>query len=974
MAPSLSYIPEPHEQAYYLALFQAADVQKNGIISGAEAVQFFGRSKLPIEVLKNIWTVADQPSTSSLDHKKFAVAVRIIQLTQNGTKGSGPTLAAPPGVQLKPAFFEGLAPPQQQQQQPPPPTPQQPQRAMQPPPQPTNSPPRTMQQQVPPSPSRALVGMDPYSLSPQERSRYEGLFPQYAKTEADGAMFVYGSEAVPLFMKSGVDPNSLRDIWNMVDRNPVDNRLDKLEFALAMHLIVCVSKKNLPLPKGGTLPSSLQALKVAAGGNAAAAAAETEGTQKSYTLGAAAAVPPAAPAAIQPSQSFGMEGPPPLGSGAMGGVSISDAFEGLSTGPTTTTTLPSYVPQEPAAAPVVVEPPTPQPEPSYVVPPQPVTAETVEPPTPQPLPSYVQQPAPVAEPSMAASTTPPAPTPAATYEVSNSHQEELEKLKVVLQKLKAENISLKSQLGNMTEEEKNVQQELGQTVAEITALSSDLGAQRQQVLEAKNRLLEARAELKAQQGTKGVLTELISEAQQTKETIESATETLQSTAAAAPPTSQPFAGPEVDLFGTSAPATAGVQDSQEPEGFMNEHTIPNETKHLPAGVPSMPAPSSAEIAAPGTPTRPPQPMEQQQQIAQAPPPAMYSNYAAPAPPQAPQPAPPPMPSPMPERSHARQQQYLSPTNLNRPPVPGHFRQSSGFDSGFLMGGSPTVVYPDSGAPDADNVSQAAFSHASTGDYGYDDQAFEVVEGMKKRAKAADGVARDAEAASSKLAAEADELRADADRAEANYRSLMAAAEEKKKGRFGGGKKKKMMDGAEQAGKDAAEIKKHFMEIQGRALEAASVAAQTREEADKLLIEAEAAELKMAAIASAQQNQPASAPVPAPAPPQTNDYYGGNMAAPPKTGAMPMPQYGQAMPAPTPMVGYNGYNGYNANGGAVPGDGYGQQQHQNYGQASQPPGPMGANGGYDMPPPAAFQQMQPATAAPTAGGELYANPF
>ena len=90
-----------------------------------------------------------------------------------------------------------------------------------------------------------------------------------------------------------------------------------------------------------------------------------------------------------------------------------------------------------------------------------------------------------------------------TYEVSDSHQEELDKLKNALQKLQAENISLKAQLGNMTEEEKQVQQELGQTVTEITALSTNLGAQRQQVLDAKNRLLEAKAELKAQRETKG---------------------------------------------------------------------------------------------------------------------------------------------------------------------------------------------------------------------------------------------------------------------------------------------------------------------------------------------------------------------------------------------------------------------------------------------------------------------------------------
>ena len=342
--------------------------------------------------------------------------------------------------------------------------------------------------------------MDPYSLTPQERSRYETLFPQYAKTEEDGQQFVYGPEAVPLFMRSGVDPNNLRDIWNMVDRNPVDNRLDRLEFALAMHLIVCVSKKNLPLPPGGTLPGSLQALKMAGSGSTSSVAAGT-GTGVPST----SALPQAMQGAeMGTNMGTGMSagGPPPLGSpgsGALGGVSISDAFEGMSTQPAPTPTppqaLPSYVPET-----TVVEP---QQQPSYVHAPEPQQQQqriVAKPPTPQVQPSYVHVPQQMqSAPSVAGVSS----ASVGTYEVGNSHQEELEKLKDALQKLRAENVSLKSQLGTMTEEEKHVQQELGQTVTEITALSADLGAQRQQVLDAKNRLLEAKAELKAQRDTKG---------------------------------------------------------------------------------------------------------------------------------------------------------------------------------------------------------------------------------------------------------------------------------------------------------------------------------------------------------------------------------------------------------------------------------------------------------------------------------------
>ena len=130
-----------------------------------------------------------------------------------------------------------------------PPMPQSPSRGGQPPP----TPPRPPMQQ-PLAMSTALTAQDPYSLPPQEQARYEGLFSQYSKQDG----FVYGQEAVELFSKSGLPQENLRDIWNMVD-TPVDNRLDKLEFAMAMHLIVCISKKNLPMPPG--LPMSLKALK-----------------------------------------------------------------------------------------------------------------------------------------------------------------------------------------------------------------------------------------------------------------------------------------------------------------------------------------------------------------------------------------------------------------------------------------------------------------------------------------------------------------------------------------------------------------------------------------------------------------------------------------------------------------------------------------------------------------------------------------
>jgi hypothetical protein len=371
-------------------------------------------------------------------------------------------------------------------------------------------------QQQPPTPdSRALVGQDPYVMTPQERARYEALFPQYAKPDG----FMYGQEAVALFSKSGVETNRLRDIWNMVDR-PVDNRLDKLEFAMAMHLIVCISKKNLPLPQGGALPNSLLALKASTarpGHGGPGAPMSPSPSMGSPNRGGMP--PPGAPLSpmahsqmqqppqhqqprmqqpphVETVEETPMVGPPPIVPG--GGLSISDAFEGLSL----TSDQPPTQPQYGALAP---GPPQAESQslPGYIPDITQPRGDDSAPASRSPVPSSYSQPtASIPVPQMAMSSPAQASAmslpDASSYDLGDAHTE-LDKLKSVLQKLQAENISLKAQLGNMSEDEKEVQKELSVVVAEIGRLSSELTVQRQHVLEAKNRLLEASAELKAQQ-------------------------------------------------------------------------------------------------------------------------------------------------------------------------------------------------------------------------------------------------------------------------------------------------------------------------------------------------------------------------------------------------------------------------------------------------------------------------------------------
>lgn len=482
-------------QPYYGALFKAADVQGRGQIGGAEAVQFFSRSKLPVETLKNIWTVSDQPPTNYLDLKKFAVAVRLIQCMQNGQRGQGPRLETPPGIVMRPAMFEGVSgvsvqlppivdqnqdnkdaasvasapPPSQQQQQPPAPMP--------PPP---------SQQAPAPGPSSALTVQDPYGMTPADLQRYESIFSEYAKPDG----FVYGQEAVALFSKSGMPQTQLAAIWNMVDQ-PVDNRLDKLEFGMAMHLIVCVSKKNMPMPP--QLPASLVQLKSGEQPSDTGSAVPQVIEQPQQT-----APPPSAP---EPEQ---IAPPPAAPQPAMGGMSISDAFEGLDE-PAPPTPAEPEPPAQPEPTPSVVSAlPEPQVAPpasaSYQNPPvaAPTPVLQQQEPSPVPVPASVTvQPAVGISMSMPTENgAPPVPAAAPTTQAAPASSQELIEAQELLQKLKAENISLKAQLSAVSEEEMAAQRELALTVSEIAKLSTQLSSMRSDITQQKARLSELTAAVK----------------------------------------------------------------------------------------------------------------------------------------------------------------------------------------------------------------------------------------------------------------------------------------------------------------------------------------------------------------------------------------------------------------------------------------------------------------------------------------------
>jgi len=918
----MQYIPEPFERPYYLGLFNVADVQQKGQIGGAEAVQFLSRSKLPMETLKHIWTLCDQPQTNYLDHKKFAVAIRFIQCMQNQTRAQGARLESPSSSTLRPAMFEGVSgtvvplPPDQSGAAPeaegkPPMAPATPQR----PPQPTvaasmrgapspippgAAPMRGAPSPIPPGavtpqrgpspspslqpslsgappppaatgPSSALTVQDPYGMSPADMARYQDICKEHAKPDG----FVYGGEAVALFSKSGMPQNLLAAIWNMVDV-PVDNRLDPVEFGMAMHLIVCVSKKGMPMPP--SLPPSLAQLKqqqpppgaAAAGGGPpppvspeAAAAPEPQAQQ----------MPPPQPSPAEAAPPAQPEAPAIQTTGSGGGMSITDAFEGLD-GPGAP---PSYGAEEPAPEPVPTyqqQPPVQQAPPTQMSDAAAAPTPQMEQPTAMPAPQ-AQQPV-VVQPTVGLSMNVPlgasaAPEPASIPEpvaataapatTDGSASEELAQARELLTKLQAENISLKARLSHFSEEEVEAQKELAMTVSEITRLNSVLTGLRSEVLEKKGRLSDLTAAVKASKDNVSMLNGLVQEETATRDALAEANQGLEtalavsgSAAAAAPveySAPQPAPAPVAndDVFGFSAAAQAPPLGEDQSQG---SGPVPLSEPQVAA--PPVESQPSSELMGPPSGEIVTQQQPSSEMLA-APPPAQQpamDAFGAPA-------ATSPAPSADVAFSGGPFAGVPQPVaNADPAQASGHNRNMStasafGFgDDAAILGSGPSPFPPaeQTMAPQASPVAPAAPA--------VDQNALAE---QRRKAKEADDLARQAEQASRSQMERVHQLRQEAEAAQAQAQRRQAEVEgkKKKKGMFGGGKQKKENKELEQIMLDAKMKQDALLQAQGQVNDAQALAMETRREADRLRKESEDAELAAASSASLQHSQPAPTP-------------------------------------------------------------------------------------------------------------------
>lgn len=96
------------KSALYDQWFAIADSDGDGRITGAHAVQFFGRSGLPREVLARVWELSDSTRQGYLDRNAFQRSMDLISLAQQGVEVTKENYATASSQNIPPPKLTGL--------------------------------------------------------------------------------------------------------------------------------------------------------------------------------------------------------------------------------------------------------------------------------------------------------------------------------------------------------------------------------------------------------------------------------------------------------------------------------------------------------------------------------------------------------------------------------------------------------------------------------------------------------------------------------------------------------------------------------------------------------------------------------------------------------------------------------------------------------------------------------------------------
>ncbi|RMZ79707.1 hypothetical protein DV738_g3143, partial [Chaetothyriales sp. CBS 135597] len=207
--PDLHLTPE--ERQVYGKLLKEADPDGFGAVSGDIAVKFFERTKLPADVLGQIWQIADTQNRGFLTPAGFGVVLRLIGHAQSGRAPSAQLATQPAPLPKFDGQTASLSPP--------------PAAAVSAVPAPIAS----------PSLSSSPVGLPPIRVPPLGPDKVAEYWQLFDKSGAENGMLP-GVVAKQIFERARLPNEVLGRIWALSDTRS-RGALDVTEFVIAMHLL-----------------------------------------------------------------------------------------------------------------------------------------------------------------------------------------------------------------------------------------------------------------------------------------------------------------------------------------------------------------------------------------------------------------------------------------------------------------------------------------------------------------------------------------------------------------------------------------------------------------------------------------------------------------------------------------------------------------------------------------------------------------
>jgi len=220
--PTQALAPGAMDQLYG-QWFDLADADKDGMVSGIEAVAFLSRSGLPKQTLAQVWEMSDTDKNGKLARGQFNHAIQLVAFAQ---RFPGMPLANASSMQnpLPPPTMQGLAAPMPH----------------------NNAMPQQQQSQLR-SPDGAAVadGGSAGDLGAVDAEFYRQQQHVFNGMDQDRDGFLQGSQCFTFFMQSGLDKSKLKHIWDVVAGSK--GQLSFPEFITCQQLIAC-AKAGKPLP------------------------------------------------------------------------------------------------------------------------------------------------------------------------------------------------------------------------------------------------------------------------------------------------------------------------------------------------------------------------------------------------------------------------------------------------------------------------------------------------------------------------------------------------------------------------------------------------------------------------------------------------------------------------------------------------------------------------------------------------------